>query len=113
MNDLLFSPCVGLESLSLKLIFGLAPALVALVLPIVTSLSKIQTSRNYRLPLYKLTLPSYFVLHFYVQVFQIDTTNAVTSKFPELVYARIVRITCLTANFMTAMRFEILGCKHD
>ena len=54
-------------------------------------------------------------------MFQIFTANtdrktAVTSTFPDPVFARIVRITCLTRNDGSVnwqMRFEILGCKRQ
>ncbi|XP_072047906.1 uncharacterized protein [Amphiura filiformis] len=42
-----------------------------------------------------------------------DINSAVTRMFPEPVYARIVRITCLDGsdNTYLTLRFEILGCK--
>ncbi|XP_072046698.1 probable carboxypeptidase X1 [Amphiura filiformis] len=41
-----------------------------------------------------------------------DKDTAVTATFPAPVYARIVRITCLTGKGLAyGLRFEILGCK--
>ena len=53
----------------------------------------------------------------YFQVFQANTDRytLAVSTFPKPVYARIVRITCLTRNEGSDnwnMRFEILGCKQ-
>ncbi|XP_072017339.1 lactadherin-like [Amphiura filiformis] len=44
----------------------------------------------------------------------VDSSTEVTTTLPEPVFARIVRIICLTI-FRThcAVRFEILGCKKD
>ena len=79
--------------------------------------NKTKTKTKYISNVIKFTIgrsnTSQFALRFFVQVFQIDTSDAVTSNFPELVYARIVRITCLNAEVYFVMKFEILGCKHD
>ncbi|XP_072037163.1 lactadherin-like [Amphiura filiformis] len=41
-----------------------------------------------------------------------DINTKVTTNFPEPVYARIVRITCLSGiNGQYALRFELVGCK--
>ena len=57
---------------------------------------------------------SFFI---YFQIFEANTdrNTTVTSYFPKPVYARIVRITCLTKNEgnLWQMKFEILGCKRQ
>ncbi|XP_072016823.1 lactadherin-like [Amphiura filiformis] len=43
----------------------------------------------------------------------VDSTAELTTTFSEPVYARIVRINCLTKNNrFYVLRFEILGCKQ-
>ena len=58
------------------------------------------------------------LIFLYFSPFQIFTANSDASTpveilFPEPVYARIVRITCMTSHNAVKMRFEILGCRND
>ena len=57
----------------------------------------------------------FFIFHIF-QIFAANTdrTTSVTSYFPKPVYARIVRITCLTKNNGNywQMKCEVLGCKR-
>ena len=54
-----------------------------------------------------------FFVSYILQVFQAntDSNTAVVSNFPETVFARVVRITCLTKqDSHFTLRFELLGC---
>ena len=55
----------------------------------------------------------FIFIHFQIFAANTDRNTAVISTFPSPVFARIVRITCLTRHGINwQMRFEILGCKQ-